>query len=189
MIPIKRKRATEKVRRYYERTLAHIHRVQNNMFTLLVNYRIDLGLTDEDCRRLAEQVLLHDRSKFNEIQYKPYIELTEYYHQRKALGNKDYEYPSEEMKAKVNEAVENHYACENHHVERYGKNVACLSDGELIEVVCDLQAMAQEFNEGSCRGFFENVWAPKYELKKDSRIYGLMDHIIRCFEHEMKIDD
>ena len=32
---------------------------------------------------------------------------------------------------------------------------------ELVEVCCDLQSMADEFNEGSCRGYFQNVWVKK----------------------------
>ena len=33
---------------------------------------------------------------------------------------------------------------------------------ETIETFCDIQAMADEFNEGSCRGFYEKVWKKKY---------------------------
>lgn len=156
------------------------------MFYLITEHQKSLTLSDEDCRKLAEQVLKHDSSKFNRVQFEPYIELTEYYHQRKALGNKEYEYPSEEIKAQVDMAIHNHYACENHHAERYG-DVSMLDDKELIEVCCDLQAMAQEFKEGSCRGYFEKIWGPKYELEQYPFKYKFMDKVISCFEKKNRI--
>ena len=50
-------------------------------------------------------------------------------------------------------AVVDHYEQENHHAESNTFNADYMSVFDLIEVCCDLQAMAQEFNEGSCRAF------------------------------------
>lgn len=173
----------DKLNRYFTRTVEHIHRVQKNMITVVTKFRDRLNLSDEDCRVLVHEVMKHDRSKFSTIQFAPYVELTEYYHQRKALGNKDYEYPSSEIKDLVDMAVNNHYVEENHHIEKGDSK----SFHHIIEIVCDLQAMAQEFNEGTCRGYFENVWKKKYmkEIIDDFEYFSLvdtMDRVIKCFE-------
>jgi len=175
----------EKLSRYFNRTIEHIHRVHKNMFYLITNHQQDLKLSDENCRELAYQVLNHDRSKFNKGQYEPYVELTEYYHQRKKLGNKDYQYPSERIKEQVDKAVDNHYHNENHHPERYG-TLARFSDLETIEIICDLQAMADEFGEGSCRGYFENTWLPKHNDKSSALFIGYAYRVVLCFEKRIE---
>ena len=177
----------EKTKRYFNRTLEHIHRVQKNMFHLITEHSNSLGLTREECRKLAHQVMIHDRSKFSFIQFEPYVELTEYYHQRKKLGNLDYDYP-DGIREKVDLAVEDHYQKENHHPERLNV-LDYMTKYELIEVVCDLQAMAEEFNEGSCRGYWENVWKKKQSQYfiddyRWAQCLAQMDQVIRCFESE-----
>ena len=170
----------EKEARYFNRTLEHIHKVQKNAFYLITNYSFELGLTFEECRQFAEQVMLHDRSKFSVIQCVPYIELTEYYHQRKVLGNKDYDYPSESVRNAVDWAVEDHYKQENHHPEKYKGKAYCFTKLECLEIICDLQAMAQEFNEGTCKDFFNNVWRPKHlkYFQSDDHVYWESMHIM-----------
>ena len=142
---------------YFSRTVEHIHRVQKNVLFLVTKCANKLGLSEDDCRQMMFNVFQHDQSKFSEIQFRPYVELTEYYHQRRVLGNKDYEYP-EGVEEMVDCAVLDHYYQENHHPERipYDSDYT-LSILESAETVCDLQAMAQEFNEGSCRGFFDKA--------------------------------
>lgn len=161
-----------KLERYFTRTVQHIHRVQNNML-FLVNNSKDFKFTacgeqtfyfdDETCRTLMFNVMKHDQSKFGKVQFEPYVELTEFYHQQKVLKNKSYEYPSRKIKDAVDIAVKDHYFQENHHPERMKGLAQKMPFVELVEVCCDLQAMAQEFNEGSCSKYFENVW-----LKKES---------------------
>jgi len=184
-----------KLERYFTRTVQHIHRVQNNMVFLVTNcedfafsaanevFKMDI----ETRRQLMFNVMKHDQSKFGTVQFEPYVELTEYYHQRKALGNKSYEYPTPGIKEAVDAAVQDHYFKENHHPERMKGKALKMPFVELVEVVCDLQAMAQEFDEGSCRGYFEDVWVNKqsenfyddwdWEVTK-----GFMKEIIGLFE-------
>ena len=57
---------------------------------------ISFEMDRETCRQLMFNVMKHDQSKFGDIQFEPYVELTEYYHQRKALKNKNCEYLSAE---------------------------------------------------------------------------------------------
>jgi hypothetical protein len=170
-----------KTKRYIKRTLKHIHRVQSNMAYILTNHADRLLLSEKDIRLMMYKVMVHDRSKFSEAQYDAYIELTEYYRQRKKLGNKEYDYPDEDTKEKVDLAVKNHYQVENHHPERNTP----LTKHECIEVICDLQAMAQEFNEGTCRKYFTDVWSPRYSQKINSDNYATMCTVVCCFEEEM----
>lgn len=176
---------------YFERTVKHIHRVQNNMLLLVTKYADQLLMTAEDCRQCMWNVFQHDRSKFSIEQFEPYIELTWYYHERKTIGNKKYEYP-EGMRALVDKAVDNHYRVENHHPERFinpeGGNIwGKYSRHEAYETACDLQAMAQEFNEGTCRKYYEEIWKPKNctNIPCDwnwEEVQVWMDKAIKCFE-------
>lgn len=185
-----RQNQLNKFDRYITRTVEHIHRVQNNMVTIITKYRGRLGLTEEQCRECMHNVMKHDRSKFSTEQFHSYIELTEYYHQRKKLFNKDYQYPSG-VEQKVDKAVENHYDAENHHPERFKDCCGKFDICETIETVCDLQAMAQEFREGSCRGYWEKIWIKKhYKFFHDDwnwecvRVW--MDETIQCFEEDIR---
>ena len=174
---------------YFERTLEHIHRVQKNMLRLVTTHKEAMGLTSEECQKLMYIVMRHDRSKFSTAQFLPYIELTEFYRQKKVLKNKEYAY-SEGVEAKVREAIEDHYIQENHHPEGVLKGEANWNYFSAMECVCDLQAMAQEFGEGSSRGFWENVWIPKYEnwfrsVKNWKDIKVWMGVTITCFEKDI----
>lgn len=179
-----------KLDRYLTRTVEHIHRVQNNMVTVTTKFRDRLKLSDEDCRKLMFNVMKHDQSKFSPEQFEAYIELTEYYYQRKKLGNTEYKYPSLECELEVNAAVEHHYRNENHHPERFVGDLGKYDIYEAIETVCDLQAMAQEFNEGVCRNYYEKVWKPKqaknfYDDFNWIETTTVMDLVIRCFEESI----
>lgn len=168
---------------YFIRTIKHIHRVQENMLTLITKYYKELNLRAGDCRQLAYNVMNHDRSKFSRKQFGAYIELSEYYRIKKS-ENPKHRYPNKEIEDAVNIAVTDHYEQENHHAESNAYNASYMSCFDLIEVCCDLQAMAQEFNEGSCRKFFNEKWLPKYSVSEKD--IGLMERVISCFEMELE---
>jgi len=182
---------SEKLDRYFIRTLRHVHRVQNNMLILVTRYRDRLKLTPNECRKLMHNVMNHDRSKFSIEQFEPYIELTEYYHQKKVKGNMDYKYPNG-VKGLVDLAIEHHHASENHHPEMFKRGDLGKWDREnAIECVCDLQAMAQEFGDDTCRKYYIDVWYPKYAKNSwfydDYNWYEIevwMNEAISCFENE-----
>lgn len=180
---------SDKYNRYINRTVSHIHRVQKNMAKVVTEFKEELGLSQQQCRILMYNVMKHDRSKFSESQFEPYIELTEYYHQKKVLGNREYDYFNKDIKKLVDEAVQDHYCQENHHPERLKINGPSdqYSFYQAIETVCDLQAMSQEFNEGTCRKFFEEVWKKKqcknfYDDYNWFSTIEVMDSVICCFE-------
>lgn len=177
----------EMVIRYFNRTMKHIHRVQNLALYLVTACWIDLDLSIEERRKLIHNVLNHDRSKFSQTQMFGYIFLTEFHHQRRN-GNPDYQYP-EGIDLVVKDAINDHYLRENHHPDKcemdrtfaYGKL-------ESIETMCDLQAMADEFGEGSCRSYFEDVWLPRViekSLLSENQLYFFKKvayKVIDCFE-------
>lgn len=158
---------------YFKRTLAHIQRVQKNAFYLIENHSEQLRLTLEDCRLLAINVLIHDRTKFSEIQFQPYIEFT----WQKKQG----------LDGDLGVAWVDHYTKENHHPQRMKGLAIKMSDLEVIEMACDLQAMAQEFGEGSCRKYFETKWKNDnndcfYDDFNWLEVTVLMDKVISIFE-------
>lgn len=174
----------ERLNYYIIRTFEHIHRVQRNAICLVTRYAKELELTPDEIREFMYNVAKHDASKFNETQFLPYIELTEYYRQRKNLGNKDYQYP-EGVEEQVSLAVNDHYERENHHPEKF------TNWGKLnaLECACDLQAMAQEFGEGSARKYFEDVWVKKQVVRFTAsawpRVTGDILKVIECFEKSL----
>jgi len=175
------------LRRYFTRTVEHIHRVQNNMVYLLTHHMEELTLNRNDARKCMHNVMAHDLSKFSDIQFEAYIEITEFHYQRKIMGNTGYEYPIG-IKKKVDKAINDHYYQENHHPKRMKYDSQFnFSKFEAIETVCDLQALAQEFNEKSCRTFFEKVWVTRHKddflsPQHFSDTTNVMRRAIKCFE-------
>lgn len=181
---------SNKIDRFIVRTVEHIHRVQVNMVFLVTNHFQTLGLSRKEIQTLMHNVMKHDQSKFSVAQFEAYIELTEYYRQKR-LDNKAYEY-TEEGKHAVDLAVTNHYRSENHHPERFIRDDGKIEAGiytkeEAIETVCDLQAMAQEFGEGTCRRYLDEVWWPEHNkyFSDDynwGMVKGWMSDAANCFE-------
>lgn len=178
---------------YFNRTLAHIHRVQSNMVLLVTQFAERFELTEDQCRKAVHNVLAHDRSKFSPEQFEPYIELTELYRQRKLLKNTEYGY-QDGVAEKVHAAVKAHYLAENHHPEKFEGTIGKWDVLEALEAACDLQAMAQEFDEGSARGYFEKHWRPDhlqyfYDDYNWACVEGWMRTAFDCFEIAFDLGD
>jgi len=135
---------------YFTRTFGHIQRVQDNALYLIIYHSEELSLSVEDCQMLSENVLQHDSSKFSAKQFRAYIDFS--------WAKKDGLSLTDEQQIKFQKAWENHYKVENHHPERFKGNCGKMSDIEIIEMACDLQAMAQEFGHGNFLGYFEGSW-------------------------------
>lgn len=105
-------------------------------------------------KELLERAAVHDASKFGVEERVPYIWLTEFHRCRRA--GLPFAYP-EGMEEKVRFAIRHHVTNNRHHAE-FHTSPADMSEVDLIEMVCDWTAMAQEFGEdqGSARG-----WAKK----------------------------
>lgn len=163
---------------YFNRTLEHIHRVHKNALYLVTNHAQELGLSVDHCREFMEQVLSHDISKFSSKQFRPYVDFS--------WAKKEDEELTEDEQEAFDQAWYDHYNSENHHPEKVR---GVFSSLEILEVVCDLQSMADEFGEGSCREFFEDNWVPKHK-EKFGRYWPLMapyfEDAISCFDRKVK---
>ncbi|CAN5566670.1 hypothetical protein BH10PLA2_BH10PLA2_25990 [soil metagenome] len=154
---------------YERRTNGHIERVRKCL-TLLAAI-VDCG--DE----LAERARSHDASKFGPEEYIPYVWLTEY-HRRRRAGER-FEYP-EGIADQVKSAIEHHFKTNRHHPE-FHANPNDMSDVDLIEMVCDWTAMAQEFGEqgGSARNWADKTIGKRVAFNADKSllIYQMIDQL------------
>lgn len=169
----------EMVKYYFDRTVAHIRRVQDNAFYLINNHADKLHLKTDDCRRLAYNIMRHDASKFSEEQFGAYVIFS-----WKKKNKEDLSYHEQ---CSFEKAWDHHYRTENHHPERLRGIAEVLLYVEMIEIVCDLQAMSQEFGQSSCREYFENTWCPKqeanfYDLYQWELTKNYMRRAITCLE-------
>jgi hypothetical protein len=150
---------------FMKRTNAHIKRVSDNIHRIMKLDRFDNV-------ELAKRAVLHDRIKFMDEEFEPYVYGTEMYRCRN--NNLPFEYP-EGMKDKFDEASHHHVINSPHHPEYHNPSKAKINKDDrdkssgafdaskmdicsIIEMVCDWKAMAEERNEngGSAKG-----WADK----------------------------
>jgi hypothetical protein len=131
---------------YERRTREHIERV-GRCLTLLADAT---PYGDE----LRERARNHDASKFGPEERIPYIWLTEYHRRRRTED--PLQYPPG-VSEQVERAVQHHLSVNRHHPE-FHDSPNEMTEVDLIEMVCDWTAMAQEFGQdgGSARG-----WADK----------------------------
>lgn len=132
---------------FENRTNEHICRVKRNML-LMRDYK---GLSENALKKRGE---CHDASKFNLPERKPYIYLS-WWHKCKNEGI-DYNYPAN-VETEVNAAIEHHKKINLHHPESH-KDVNDMELLDIVEMVCDWTAMAQEYRNKSCYSYaIENI--------------------------------
>lgn len=139
---------TPEMTEFYERrTLAHIGRVRSCLSVMaeITEYGAELLVRAEE----------HDASKFGPEERIPYIWLTEFHRCRR--NGEFFHYP-DGVAEQIERAVQHHMSVNRHHPE-YHQRPDEMSDVDLIEMVCDWTAMAQEFdqNGGSARGWADKV--------------------------------
>ncbi len=116
---------------------------------------------------LIERAKTHDASKFGDEERIPYVWLTEY-HRCKRNGEA-FTYP-EGMADQVNRAIRHHVTTNRHHPE-FHADPNDMSEVDLIEMVCDWTAMAQEFGQdgGSARGWADKTIGKRVAFNADKR--------------------
>ena len=127
----------EMVAFYKERTDGHVNRVKDNM----VNYILKSRITGPEAAELKKRGEDHDKSKYLEPEYTPYLWLTEYHRQKNVEGKK-FKYPPG-IKVEVDAAVKHHLKNNRHH-PAFHKSPSDMSKSDIIEMVCDWAAMSQE---------------------------------------------
>lgn len=131
---------------YERRTREHIARVGRCL-------EVMARVTDH-ADALLERAAQHDATKFEPAERVPYIWLTEH-HRRRKLGQ-PMEFPPG-VEAEIEAAIAHHMSHNRHHPE-FHDDPNDMTQVDLIEMVCDWTAMAQEFDQcgGSAR-----EWADK----------------------------
>ena len=161
----------EMIEFYERRTNEHIERVRRCLSIMAAA----TGHADE----LHARGLVHDKSKFDPEERIPYVWLTEFHRCRK-LGE-PFDYPGG-VEARVREAVNHHVTTNRHHPESHADPNE-MTDVDLIEMVCDWTAMAQEFGQdgGSARGWADKTIGKRVVFNDERRqfIYRMIDLLDR----------
>jgi hypothetical protein len=159
---------TAQMLEYYERrTHEHIERVRRCLELLA-----EVTAYGEE---LIERGRIHDASKFGPEERIPYVWLTEYHRCRR--NGEPFTYP-EGMEEQVKQAIRHHVTTNRHHPE-FHADPNHMSDVDLIEMVCDWTAMAQEFGEegGSARGWADKVIGKRVLFNEERRrfVYEMIE--------------
>lgn len=161
----------EMVAFFVRRTNEHIERVRRCLMLL--------ARVTPHGEQLLERAELHDASKFGAEERIPYVWLTEYHRRRR--NGEPFEYP-QGMVERVKRAIHHHVTSNRHHPE-FHADPNDMSEVDLIEMVCDWTAMAQEFGQegGSARGWADKTIGKRVAFSAEKRqfIYRMIEQLDR----------
>jgi hypothetical protein len=161
----------EKLAFYERRTSEHVERVRRCL--ALMARATDYG------EELVKRARVHDASKFGAEERIPYVWLTEYHRCRRT--GEPFEYPDGVPEA-VKRAIHHHLTANRHHPE-FHADPNDMSAVDLIEMVCDWTAMAQEFGDdgGSARGWADKTVGRRvaFNAEKARFIYEIIAELDR----------
>jgi hypothetical protein len=156
---------------FEQRTNEHIERVRRCLALLAE------GSVQRE--ELLERARIHDASKFGPEERIPYVWLTEFHRCRRA--GQPFEYP-DEVAASVQRAILHHVTSNRHHPE-FHADANDMTDIDLIEMVCDWTAMAQEFGQdgGSASGWADKTIGHRVAFNEGKRrfIYEVIAELDR----------
>jgi hypothetical protein len=154
---------------YERRTNEHIERVRKCL-------QLMAGATQYG-KELLARAAVHDASKFGPEERTAYVWLTEYHRCRRA--GEPFDYP-EGVAETVQQAIEHHLTSNRHHPESHSDPNE-MTEVDLIEMVCDWTAMAQEFNQdgGSARGWADKTVGKRvlFNAEKREFIYRMIEEL------------
>jgi hypothetical protein len=147
---------------FITRTNYHINLVQKNLQFFIDNWYYPYGLRERATR--------HDKSKLEEPERTGYIYRTWLGHC--VLNNIEFSCSEDLYK----EAISHHLKNNSHHPE-YHSCVNDMSNMDLIEMVCDWGAMAEEFSEDSAKVYADKVLGKKYKFHEENikKIYSYIE--------------
>lgn len=163
----------EMVAFFERRTREHVDRVHHNL--------VVLAELPEYPEAIVARGEIHDASKFIAPERGPYIWLTEF-HRRRQNGEA-FSYP-EGIEAQVKAAIRHHVTTNCHHPD-FHASPDDMSDIDIIEMVCDWTAIAQELGHhgGSARPWADRTIGSREQSNfgeaKKSFIYQVMDDLDR----------
>jgi hypothetical protein len=156
---------------FERRTREHIDRVHRNLTVLarLPGYPQDILSRGE----------IHDASKFVPPERVPYIWLTEFHRRRR--NGEVFTYP-DGVEKEVKTAIQHHLTTNRHHPE-FHASPNNMSGIDLIEMVCDWTAIAQELGEngGSARQWADKTIGERFHFSEAKKqfIYQVIDDLDR----------
>lgn len=157
---------------FVKRTRHHISLVRANLL-VMVGYK---GIPLKD---LAERAVNHDQSKWSEAEAEGYTWLNWKYH---LAQQKTVEILPEKVDATINKSWKHHVTTNRHHPEFFN-NCNEMSDLDIVEMVCDWTAMAQELeqNNGSARPWAQENIPKKWNFSEGikSQIFSAIDELDR----------
>jgi hypothetical protein len=140
---------------FYKRTDNHIRMVQSNLY-LWTLYK------PEYFNQLNHRAMLHDESKFREPEKTPYVWRT--WQSYCTLNNIPFSYPPG-MEQQIRDAIFHHITHNRHHPEWF-PDPDEMTTIDLIEMVCDWTAMAQEFGDKSAMGWADRVLGRRFHFSQ-----------------------
>ena len=138
----------EMLENFYKRTQEHIDTVAGHLKIVYEN----IGGVLDNPDMLLLRAKNHDLSKFGPYEKYGYIWITEFY--RCKNNGIDFSYP-DGVEEQTKDASLHHITHNRYHPEFFD-DVNDMNEIDIIEMVCDWQAMADELSEGSAKG-----WADK----------------------------
>lgn len=153
---------------FASRTKKHIDQV-------VLNLQLMEGFGGFTLEELEKQGKTHDETKYQEPERTGYIWLSWYY---RCVGLKiPFEYPPG-VEEKVKQAIDHHLTHNLHHAESHS-SPDDMSDIEIVEMVCDWTAIAQEMGNKSCKGWvdanIDKKW--KFSSTRKDFVYRVIDEI------------
>jgi hypothetical protein len=125
--------------------------------------------------QLAERITTHDQTKFQAEEHIAYVHLT-WFHKMRNEG-KAYKYPSPEVEAAVQNATRHHIASNRHHPEYHG-DLNDMTKVDLIEMVCDWEAMSIELGGNTKEWADTNVGTKwKFNPENTKLIYMFIEDL------------
>lgn len=158
---------------FVSRTASHIKRVTSNMSVMA-------GYENFDRETLEKRGLLHDKSKWGEVERDSYIWLTEWH--RCKTENIPFAFPKS-VEVEVNKAMAHHKSINRHHPEAHTEPNA-MENLDIIEMVADWKAMAQEFNEagGSPLNWVKaNISTWNFNGERQAFIFQTIEHMNKAY--------
>lgn len=181
---------------FKKRTLAHIEKVAINLYKFGTYYKNRFEIFDE-------RAAFHDKSKFEKPESPGFVWLNSYYWLQKKQSNIEYtknvdkqidiifEYLKAnhyhdldrsalkiQLKKQLEISLKHHYKHNRHHPE-FHKNLNTMIRLDMIEMVCDWTAIAQELGQdnGSARGWADKVIPARFGFSDEQIAF-----IYECIE-------
>ncbi len=142
---------------YSDKRLAyHIERCKTNMLSIVDQ----TDVKREDAEKRGED---HDELKFTKEEREHYIWVDEFY--RRNSKDKKWDYPKS-LKTQVRKATKHHISNSAHHPESH-KDINDMTNLDILEMVCDWQAISDERKETGCRGWADSNVGKRWKFNEE----------------------